>query len=616
MSRCIPTEDDIEHWIEPDLQTFLPDVVQEYERRKKAFTAVIRGKSIVAAANDNEVNRKTLTKMLSDCTQLSRDGREWQWRVCLPNRARTQKDTEVPKVPDGPRPGAFTQLLRAIPELPSLLAGYTKALPTRERRSPAFEKFLEKFLATIRKVTQGVGYPFNAGDKGRRSIQTHIQKLRQELPIDDSEEEQTELIHAKQLKEVFQFNVMERLEFDAHRMDADFVVEVEDANGVTALRQISYVWLLLVIDSVSRLVLGWSLVIGRGYSQVDVLRVFMKSLLPWEPRELLAPEMEYVRDSGIGTIPAVGRLLRGMLTAADNALAHHAKLTTSNLTTHFKGVLSLGPSHVPETRGILEALFRKLEDGAIRHLPGGFEPQRDRDTPKRSTTSEQSDSHPLNLIALGDLLDVIICGYNFTPLAALGDRTPIDVVRTHVNGGGWAFESPQSDKDAFKLAQMRVPITIRANRKKRRQPFVNFIRARYRAHGLMDRWDLVGKKFQGVLNFEDLRYIDVLDEHGDLFVRLTALPPWSRTKHDLDLRKLIIRWTNRKLFSIVGVDDAVDAYRTFVRRNVTAMPAAVDQTAKYHQHHQSRSAKTATPTPVYVPRNGLFNFDNMKDPIK
>jgi len=68
----------------------------------------------------------------------------------------------------------------------------------------------------------------------------------------------------------------------------------------------------------------------------------------------------------------------------------------------------------------------------------------------------------------------------------------------------------------------------------------------------MDRWDLVGKKFQGILNFEDLRYIDVLDEQGDLFVRLTALPPWSRNKHDLDLRKLIIRWTKPKLFPIVG----------------------------------------------------------------
>jgi putative transposase len=611
MAKPIPTEEEIALWLEPQVA---PDDAADYQRRKNALTTVIRGKSIAAAADTHGVNRKTLTKMLNDCMRVADDGREWQWRVCLPNRARVPKEVGIPAVPEGPRPGAFTQLLRAIPELTALLAGYTKALPTRERHSPAFEKFLEKFLAAIRKITQGVGYPFNAGDKGRRSVQTHIQKMRRELPVDESEEEQTELVHAKQLKEVFQFNVMERLEFDAHRMDADFVVEVEDANGIVALRQISYIWLLLVIDSASRLVLGWSLVIGRGYSQVDVLRVFMKALLPWEPRNLLAPDMEYVRESGIGTMPAVNRLLRGSLTAADNALAHHSKLTTSNLTTHFKGILSLGPSHVPETRGILESLFRKLENGAIRHLPGGFEPQRDRDTPKRSTTSGQAESHPLNLIALGDLLDVIISGYNATPLAALGDRTPMDVVRSHVNGGGWTFESPQSEKDAHHLARMRIPITIRANSKKRRQPFVNFKRARYRAHGLMDRWDLVGKTFQGIMNFEDLRYIDLYDENGDLYVRLTALPPWSRTKHDLDLRNLIIRWSNRKLFSIVGVDDAVDAYRNFVRSHVTSMPAAVDQTAKYQQHHSSRSAKPVRPTPAYVPRGGLFNFDNSKDP--
>lgn len=617
MTKPLLTEDLLTGWTEPDLTGRPPATLAEYANRKAALRDVARGKSILAAADAHDVDRKTLAKTIQDCLDLAPDGKPWGWRACIPHRVRAASGKGAPKVPAAPGPGAFSKLLRALPELQGLLVTYTKPLPTRERRSSAFERFLDRFLGAIRKHTNGVGYPFNASDKGRRSVIEHLKRLRREMPASDVEDEQVELIHAKQLKEVFEFGVMERLEFDAHRMDADFCLEVEDASGKTALREISYVWLLVIIDCVSRLVLGWSLVVGRGYSQIDVLRVFTRSLLPWEPRDLLAPEMKYVPESGIGTLPATGRLQRGLLTAADNALAHHAKLTTTNLTRHIRGVLSLGPAHVPETRGILEALFRQLEHGAIRHLPGGYEPARDRDTPKRAANGDSAQKHPLNPVALHDLLDVVIAAYNATPLAALGNQSPIDVVRRHGTGGSWTFESSHTETDANNLTFIRLPVRIKGNRKEGRQPFVNYMRARYRAFGLRDRWDLVGKEFQGILSVEDLRYITVLDEHGDVFVRLTALPPWSRTRHDFDLRKLIIRWSNRGLFSIVGVDDAIAAYRAFVRKHAGQMPAAADQVGKYWPYHSTSGAMNKTPpAPTFVPRGGGVSFDHIKDPIK
>lgn len=616
MNTTLPTEAEIYEWQEPDLMHLDPKLQKEYSRRKSALMAVIRGKSILSAAKDHFVNRKTLTKMIHDCVTVAPDGQTWQWRVCIPNRARTSQTNDHPKIPESPKPGAFGKLLAALPDLVVLLASFTKPLPSRERRSTAFEKFLEKFLQAIRVHSNGKGYPFNSPDKGRRSIIEHIRKHRRSMTVEQLCVENEDQSQSKQLKQVFEFNVMERLEFDAHRLDADFSVEIEDSSGVAMIRPVNYIWLLLVIDSVSRLAIGWSLVIGRGYSQVDVLRVFMRALIPWEPRDLLSEEMCYVPGSGIGTIAATGRLLRGIISAADNALAHHAKLTTSNIITRFKGVFSLGNSKVPEIRGILEALFKKLENGAIRHFPGGFEPSRDRDTPKRATTRESSKSHPLNIVALHDLMDVIIAGYNATPLPALGDRSPLDIVRHHTNAGGWSFESSISDKDANRLTQMRFPIRIKANKKEGRQPFVNFLRARYRAHGLTDRWDLANETFHAVASFEDLRYINVLNKNGDLFVRLHALPPWSKTKHDLDLRKLINRWTNRGLFTINGVDDAVAAYRKFVRKNIISMPGAVDQTVKYPQHHKRSMKKPASVSAVFTPRDGLFSFDDSKDPCK
>lgn len=614
MNSLLPIEEQLDGWDEPDLTSRTPKVVRTYENRKAALRAVARGSSVLAAAHTYEVPRGTLSKMIHACLALAPDGKPWGWRTCLPNRVRMPTEKQSFSVPDRPGPGAFNRLLRALPELESLLADFSKPLPTRERRSAAFERLLEKFLATVRKHTNGIGYPFNASDRSRRSVLEHLKRMRRESPRSESEEEQTELTQAKQLQEVFDFGLMERLEFDAHRMDADFYLEVEDRSGKTMLREISYVWLLLIIDSASRLVLGWSLVIGRSYSQVDVLRIFNRALSPWEPRDLLAPGMKYVPESGIGTSVVTGRLQRGLLTAADNALAHHAKLTTTNLTRYMRGVLHLGPAYVPETRGILEAMFRQVENGAIRHLPGGFEPARDANTPKRATTADAAEKHPLNPIALHDLMDVVVAGYNATPLTALGEQSALAVIRRYCAGGAWTFESARTHADANNLALIRLTVNIKGNRKEGRQPYVNYMRARYRAFGLRDRWDLVGQQFQAVLSMEDLRYITVLDGRGEVLVRLTALPPWSRTRHDFDQRKLIIRWSNRGLFSIAGVDDAVSAYRTFVRTHASQLPAAVDQLARHRA--SVPSASRSPPPPVFAPRGGRVSFDHTKDPIK
>ena len=327
--------------------------------------------------------------------------------------------------------------------------------------------------------------------------------------------------------------------------------------------------------------------------------------------------MNYVPESGVGTSPATGRLLRGILTAADNALAHHAKLTTTNLTQHFRGVINLGVPRVPETRGILEALFKKLEEGAIRHIPGGFEPKRDADTPERSTTPYTPEKHPLNPVAFDDLLDVIIAGYNATPLPSMGNQSPLEIVRRHHSSGGWTFESTLTEEDASKLVTLRTKVTIKGNRKECRQPYVHYLYARYRAFGLRDRWDQLGETYDAVMALDDMRQMTLLDKRGDVFARLTALPPWSRTRHDFDLRRLIHRWVKRGLFSIAGADDAIAAYREFVRKHAGQMPAAADQLAKHNQLHKPPHTDTTAAHPTaFIPRGGLVSFDHIKDPTK
>src|SRR3546814_15131502 len=77
-------------------------------------------------------------------------------------------------------------------------------------------------------------------------------------------------------------------------------------------------------------------------------------------------------------------------------------------------------------------------------------------------------------------MDVVIAGYNATPLASLSDQSPIELVRRQGNSGSWSFESSHTDTDANNLTCIRLPVRIRGNKKQGRQPFVNFMCARYR----------------------------------------------------------------------------------------------------------------------------------------
>ncbi|OQP72140.1 hypothetical protein IA54_014915 [Xanthomonas phaseoli pv. syngonii LMG 9055] len=616
MSVIPLTLEEVQAWPEPIVTTLPLAKQSQYERRRDALLAMTGGLSLKAAANKHGVREGTLNNTLEKARTLAPDGVPWGWRACIAHRIRGESPGPT-RLPEKAAPSAFKQLVRHVEGLQELLDGFKGRLPTRIRASSQFERFFEKVLAHVRKRVGNTNYPLNAPDKGRRALLEYLKRARKRIVETEPEGEANEAAESKQLQQVFEFDAMERLEFDAHKMDADLYMEVENTKGRSVLRKIPYVWLLLVIDSVSRLILGWSLVLGRAYTQIDVLHVFSVSLLPWEPRDLLVPQMKYVVGSGVGTSCIGGQVLRGIVTAADNAMAHHAKLTTTNLLRYQRGVIHLGWPRVPETRGVLEAMFRQMANGAIRMLPGGFEPARDHQTPKHATTPYNPKDYPINLEAVHDLLDVIMAGHNATSLDSLHDHSALDVVRRHVQAGRWSFESSRNAEDAERLMWDLRWVTIKGNAKDGRQPYVNFMRARYRGFGMRDRWDLVGKKYLASYNLNDLRYLNLINENGELFAKLTALPPWSRTRHDFDLRKLISRWSKHGLFSIAGADDAVDAYRAYVKSHASTSPLAPTQMAHLHpRSDNAQPVKDASTEHAFVPRGGSVNFDYAKDPTK
>jgi hypothetical protein len=93
--------------------------------------------------------------------------------------------------------------------------------------------------------------------------------------------------------------VFQRVECDAHKIDARMVVMVPSPHGGHEPRKIHRLWVIVLIEVASRTVLGYHLSLHRECSAEDVLRAIKRALTRWAPRELQFSANAYVAEAGM-----------------------------------------------------------------------------------------------------------------------------------------------------------------------------------------------------------------------------------------------------------------------------------------------------------------------------
>lgn len=607
---------DIRTWSDPQVDMLPKGKRANFRKRRDALIAVTGGSSFRAAGRAHEVDPRVVQKDAQQAVLLHPDGKPWGFRACIPYKIRQSRLAENtnPKPPTNKRPHALLQLLASSKEISMYVDGYSGSLPTGKAACRSFDKHVKGFHALVRRIHGDNVYPFDVPDHGRRALLHHHRKIRQqrlEAGAADVDMREPEI---RRFNQLFQIGVLDRVEFDAHKTDVDWQMLVPGPNGQTIPRHIKSITLYAMVCSVSRYLISYVLIFGEP-NKVDVLRLFSRSLRRWKRRSLIVPKMEYP-DGAILGLPE-GRSLgtaRAIVTAGDNALAHHAELTRGNLLNYQRGIIHFGPAHVPETRPIIEAFFRRLEHGALRQIAGAFQPA-DKSDPKVATSYLRAEDHPLHWEALYDLIDVIAAGYNVTQHSGLGDRTPAEVLQEGLRSA-WAFSVSDPEKDADRLTTIRFKAKIRGNKGDGRHPFIEYKGARYRSQRLMGQWGRIGQYFQAEANIEDLRHVVLLDpKEGIPWSRLAALSPWNRSPHDLNLRQQVIRARSRKLLVITGAEDAVAAYHEFVRGQVRSTRGPADALARLESRPRVQEPGPAMSTKVSrpPPRSGRTSFANRKD---
>jgi hypothetical protein len=608
---------DIRKWALPDPDAMPQKRRDEYIRRRDAQIAVLEGTTLRQAARLHQVNRQTLAEIGIKFFQTAPDGKPWGFRACVPYAARKEPSAAAGvRPPPKKGPQAFAKILAATPDARTLVEAYRGALPNGERRNTKFDGLHAKVIAAIRKAHGDAVYPFDTSDRGRRAMLEFIRRLREQRAAANAPALEAATPEVTKLRQLFQLKPLDRIEYDGHTIDVDWRIEVPTPDGTTILRSIKQVTLLAAICAVSRYLLGYVLTFG-AYNQLDVLGLFHDILLPWKPRPLVVPNMAYAPGAVLG-LPAAcdGRLLRGSLLAKDNAFAQHAAAVRKNLLLHHRGVLNFGPAYVPEIRGMIEAFFKRIEMGALRFLPGAFQPESG-DIPRTATTLLRAEDFPVHQEAFADLMDVIAAGHNVTPHSGLHEKLPVEVLRAHLASGGWMYETADAEQDARRLLTLRFHPTVRGSTSPNgKLPYVQWNHGIYRSPQLDTARSKVGHVQTADVYLRDVRDMVLLGKDGTVWSRLQVLPPWNQTAHSLDIRLRAHAARNRTPIRIAGAQDAVVAYYNFVQEQAATGRGNAEAYARIAPAQGSPPSSPRpkpTPTRPLSPRSGDFTFEGKKD---
>lgn len=628
-SLDLPDLERLERAPRPDLSNLSAHTREHYERTVSAVVIVISGRSVTHASKEFRICPKRLRKVLSRLSELAADGDIEGFRACLPYTAYRSRDNGCTKkpIPTEGRPHAFERVLATYPDLEDLIRQFRAPLP-RGRAPRSFDRLHTTLLQFLRSHGHSHQYPFTSKDLGRKALLRIVRKRRiaglgsgLANPASSATDIATPPRPGRSgVLEAFLRQPFDRVELDAHRIDIESVVEVDLPNGSSAKQKIHCLWLLAMIDTASRAVLGWSLRPGRAYDALDVTKCVASAIQPWSRQLFTIPGLEYSFNAAMpqgGEEATAGH--RSIVLALDNAKAHHAESFLRSFCEFHDGILHFGRSHQPTSRPIIEAFFGKLEAGVLRKLPGGFEPATRLGDKKVRIASFTPNRHPLQMKLLEELMEFIVTNYNATPHPSLGTMSPLQFLAK------WKSDRPDTIcsrvTDGSEIAQQMMTVSIKkrvsGSRTGGNPPSIYHAYVRYSSREFAQAWELVGKQVLVRVDRSDLRQVAVFCEESHRRIGvLTASRPWDHSRHDEQTRKLVYRWIKSFHIDSSDLDCAITAYTKHLRSTAHQSVEAATNLAFMDQRYGRTSKVLATEkahrppsSSARVPRGGWVSLD-------
>ncbi|WOD14330.1 integrase core domain-containing protein [Paraburkholderia kirstenboschensis] len=570
-------EIDLATWPGIDRAALSPEREALYGRRERAIRLYLDGATDAQLKAACEMSRVQTYRLLTErCLAAHPDGDVHGWRGLLPYARVKSYDRKAPIKPDGWGGGA-AGALQWVFQSPAG-RGFESCL--REhilRKRGDLESSLRPrmtvfrwFLAELRErgFERRGEWPFNVEKRGYVTLSHFIDRVLAENPARARQLAGDDAARKARGGDGTRRPLLapfERVECDAHKLDSRMVVLVPSPHGGTEPRMIHRLWVVVLIDVVSRAVLGYYLSLRRECAAEDVLRAVRCALQPWAPRELQFGNAAYLPGAGL---PAhrfpqlVGACWNEF--SVDGALANICKRVEGVLRDVVGAKLvtpqnpaSFSRRRSKDDRPFIESFFARLAADGFHRLSTttGSSPVARRGTdPDAAALATQ-----FQLEYAQELLDTLVANYNATPHSGLGYRSPLEQLERLLAQGKW--KPRQADPDAVRrIVGVRKLCTLLGGVNSGRRPHFNFANGRYSAEWLCLRTDLLGGNFWVHLDDEDdARYATVSTQQGHFLGVVRAAPPWHRTPHSLYVRQAIRSLERRRLLHLATNGDAVEA---------------------------------------------------------
>lgn len=603
----------VESWPTIDEGTLNAKALEHFRKRKQAVLLYLVGVSSATLYQQTGFTARYINHTIRErCMYWHADGQIYGWRALIPGLhivRYTRKKKVTADLNGNGTAGALGNLMLQEPDFSTRLQNLvlktcadTKLGELRRPRHAIWTWFLKEL--------RGLGYearnewPFSVKNMGYTALIRYVDRVLSANPV-----KAARLVGGPQLEKKMVSgdgihrpveNPYDRIEMDAHKLDGRFVVMIPQLDGGWSPRLIHRLWVIVLLDVVSRAVIGYHLSLRFEVNKEDATLAIKHALSRWQRRELTIGAQAYLEGAALPS--GHHERYAGLCwneTSVDGALAETCKTVKTKLLDVVSSTL-LDPSvgfaqrRSKDDRPFIESFFKTLASRGLQRLSNttGSKAQdkQGRDPAKVAVLSE------FQLEYAAELLDALIANYNATPHTSLGYRSPLQMLDFYASSG--RLPTRHADPNAVQgLLSVRKLCFVRGGYKQGRRPYVNFMGATYSNDELAQRHDLVGQQIWVINHLEDdSRIALATTREGNRLGILRAHPPWHRTPHSLSIRSAINAMVRNRRFALANGADAVTAFMEFVESNANGKlpihPSYLELKRLLVEHAQFRSSDT------------------------
>lgn len=574
-SDYLPEQIQTDLWPTIDVLLLSDSQKSKFLMRKQAVEMYFENKHTQKEISEiTGVKPKNLRRLIKRCLEACPEGSIWGFRGLIPQK-NIQEYTKIKSVTginDQKKTGEFRLLLNRYPSIKERIDNLYLGKLKKEIRGPVmspkviYGHFINECRTHNIKMSE---YPFNTEDQGYRSLQRYLVKLREKNFGKASKRYGPDAANKAKNSGTFEQNEPQiirpysRIQFDAHRIDAVFAIQIRTLAGDVQWVVVERVWLLVFMDVATRNVLGHYISLNKEYTAADVMICARNAIRPKERLTLTIPGLSYQDSAGFPSEKFdCCKWAAWEACSFDNAKSNLSKLVKDRMENLIECNTNPGPVAMPLRRANIERLFGILESLGFHNLPNTTGSHfKD---PRRNNPEKKAIQYYISLDHLEELMDVLIANYNGTPHGGIDNLRPLEVLEQRLMRGMIPKIVPENKRSELAFLQMNISATIRGDVKVGKRPHIYFAGEEYRNEILSQAGDLIGTKLNLHVNVDDLRSVKAFLPDGSEFGSLVAAGRWGLVPHSLKMRKEIKKLRKLRIIHYTEHDCPITVYQDYL----------------------------------------------------